>query len=33
LILAVDIDGKDVEEVVSEWLDANEDTWKAWLPK
>lgn len=33
LILAVDIDGREVEDVVSEWLAANEDTWKAWLPK
>ncbi len=33
MILAVDVDGKDMEEVVSEWLASNEDTWKAWLPK
>lgn len=33
LILAVDVDGKDMEEVVVEWLAQNEETWKAWLPK
>ena len=33
LILAIDIDGKDMGDVVSEWLANNEDTWKAWLPK
>ena len=33
MILAVDVDGKDMDEVVAEWLDTNEDVWKAWLPK
>ncbi len=33
LILAIDVDGRDMEDVASEWLDENEDTWKAWLPK
>lgn len=33
MLLAVDVDGKDMEEVVGEWLANNEDTWKAWLPK
>ena len=33
LILAIDVDGKDIEEVVAEWMKENEDTWKAWLPK
>ena len=33
LILAVDVDGKEMDEVVIEWLDNNEDTWKGWLPK
>ena len=32
MILAVDVDGKDMDEVVGEWLAANEDTWKAWMP-
>jgi glycine betaine/proline transport system substrate-binding protein len=31
LIYDVDINGRDVEEVVDEWLDANEATWKAWV--
>ncbi len=33
MILEVDVDGKDMEEVVAAWLDNNEDTWKAWMPK
>lgn len=33
LILAIDVDGRDMEEVVTEWLAANEETWKAWLPE
>jgi glycine betaine/proline transport system substrate-binding protein len=33
MILAIDVDGRDMDEVVREWLDANEATWKAWLPK
>lgn len=33
LILSIDVDGNDMEEVVSDWLKENEDTWKAWLPK
>ncbi len=33
LILAIDVDGREMDEVVSEWLDNNEDMWKAWLPK
>ena len=32
MILAVDVDGKDIEDVVGDWLASNEDTWKAWLP-
>ena len=32
LILAIDVDGRDMEEVVEEWLASNEATWKAWLP-
>ena len=27
----VDLDGKSVEEVVDEWMNANEDRWKAWI--
>lgn len=33
MILSVDVDGKDMEEVVGEWLANNEDTWRAWMPK
>lgn len=33
LILAVDVDGREMAEVASEWLANNEDTWKAWLPQ
>ncbi len=33
LILAIDIDGREMEEVVSEWLANNEDKWKSWLPE
>lgn len=27
----VDLDGKSVDDVVDEWMDANEDRWKAWI--
>ena len=30
LIAAIDLEGRDLGEVVQEWLDANEDTWQAW---
>lgn len=33
LILAVDVEGKDMEDVVEAWMAENETTWKAWLPK
>lgn len=33
MILAIDVDGRDIDEVVREWMAANEDTWRAWLPK
>ena len=32
LILAIDIEGRDLDEVVQEWIDENEDIWRAWLP-
>ncbi len=32
LIAAVDEEGMNAEEAAQAWLDANEDTWKAWLP-
>jgi len=31
LILAIDVDGKDMEDVVDQWLIDNESTWKGWL--
>jgi len=31
MILAIDVDGEDMEDVVEEWLAENEATWKAWL--
>ncbi len=33
LILAVDVDGREMDEVVGEWLENNKETWQAWLPK
>jgi glycine betaine/proline transport system substrate-binding protein len=32
MLLAVDVEGRDVTEVVREWMAANEDTWKGWIP-
>ncbi len=31
LILEVDQNGRDVEEVVAEWVEANADTWQPWV--
>ena len=31
LILAIDVDGKDMKDVVAQWLQDNESTWKGWL--
>jgi len=31
MILAIDVDGKDIDDVVNDWLTKNESTWKAWL--
>ncbi|MEL7465238.1 MAG: glycine betaine ABC transporter substrate-binding protein [Pseudomonadota bacterium] len=31
MILAVDKEGREVEEVVAEWMAANEDKWRSWL--
>lgn len=31
MVLAIDVDGRDIYEVVNEWLDKNEDVWKSWL--
>lgn len=32
MVLAIDGDGRDIEEVVQEWLDANRAIWEKWLP-
>lgn len=31
MILAIDVDGKEMEDVVDQWLSDNEATWKGWL--
>jgi glycine betaine/proline transport system substrate-binding protein len=31
MIAAVDLDGRKLEEVVDEWMAANEDRWKGWI--
>lgn len=31
LMLEIDQKGRDIEEVVAEWIDANEATWKPWV--
>ncbi len=31
MVAEVDLNGKSVEETVSAWMDANQETWKAWL--
>ncbi|MEL6794373.1 MAG: glycine betaine ABC transporter substrate-binding protein, partial [Pseudomonadota bacterium] len=31
MILAVDKEGREVEDVVAEWMAANEDKWRSWL--
>lgn len=33
MIAAVELDGKSPQDAARAWLDAHEDTWKAWLPK
>ena len=32
MIAAVELDGKSPEEAARAWVDANQDTWQAWLP-
>ncbi len=32
MILAVDVDGRDIDEVVKEWVAQNEDIWRKWMP-
>ena len=31
LMNEIDQKGRDLEEVIAEWIDANEDTWSAWV--
>jgi glycine betaine/proline transport system substrate-binding protein len=31
MIAAVDLDGRNLEEVVDEWIAANEDRWQGWI--
>ena len=33
MIAAVDVEGQTPEEAARAWLDANEETWRAWLPQ
>jgi len=33
LIHAIDVEGRDLDEVIEEWMVANEATWRTWLPK
>ena len=32
MIYEVDVNKRDIDEVVEEWMEANPDVWKAWLP-
>ena len=32
IVLAVDVDGKEIDVAVAEWMAANEDIWRKWLP-
>ena len=32
MIKAIDIDGRDIQEVVAEWMEANRDVWSSWVP-
>ena len=32
MLVEVDQNGRDVKEVVNEWLANNPDKWKSWLP-
>ena len=31
MVAAVDLEGKDLDAVVADWLANNEDTWKGWI--
>ena len=32
MIYEVDVKKRDVDEVVAEWMEANESVWQSWLP-
>ena len=32
MLPAFEIDGEDPADVAADWVAANEDTWRAWLP-
>ena len=32
MIAAVELEGKSAEEAAREWIEGNEDTWRAWIP-
>jgi len=31
MVMAIDLDGRDIDEVVQEWIDANKEVWKNWI--
>ena len=33
MMAAIDVDGRDIDEVVHEWIDNNADRWKPWVDK
>ncbi len=33
MIAKVDLEGAEIDDVVNEWMDANEATWSAWIGK
>lgn len=32
MMAAIDQNGEDLEQVIAQWMDANEETWRSWLP-
>lgn len=32
MVAAVEVEGKSIDEAAQEWVDANESTWRTWLP-
>ena len=32
MIYEIDVNKRDVDEVVDEWMEANESVWRSWLP-